>query len=371
MAWFEMRRTVGGAPLALSGRPRAGANAVLPGLALCGLLAGLATALARWPTLQNHGGSALTLAIVLGMVVGHGLTPAQRLRTQPGAALSRQNLLRAGVMLYGLRLTLHDVGQLGLAGVLVDLVMVGSTFGLALWAGTRWCGLDRSTAALIGAGSAICGAAAVMATAPVLRARAEQVTVAVSTVVVFGSLAIGLYPALYAWPGHSAWLPGSASSFGHYIGATVHEVAQVVAAAGSISPAAADAAVVAKMVRVMLLAPFLLGLSALWRPANDQPQPSQRAPITVPWFAVGFLALVGLHSAVPLPAPLQSQLLTLDTALLATAMAGLGLGTEWRALRQAGWRPLLLAAGLMAWLVLGGALVSHWLPAWLPSLQSI
>lgn len=361
MTWFALRRTAG-----LARFPPASQVGVLPGLLLCGLIALLATALGQWPPLQGHGGSALTLAIVLGMGLGHGLTPAQRLATQAGAALSRQTLLRAGVMLYGLRLTLHDVAQLGVAGVLVDAVMLGSTFALALWAGTRWCGLDRRTAALIGAGSSICGAAAVMATAPVLRAKPEQVTVAVSTVVVFGSVAIGLYPLLYAWPGHSAWLPGGATVFGHYIGATVHEVAQVVAAAGAISPAAADAAVVAKMVRVMMLAPFLLGLSALW--PRDSAAPAQRTRLNLPWFALGFLALVGWQSAWPLPASLHSTLLTLDNTLLALAMAGLGLGTQWTALRQAGLRPLLLGAGLMLWLVLGGALVNRWLPAGLAGL---
>jgi uncharacterized integral membrane protein (TIGR00698 family) len=297
--------------------------------------------------------------------VGQLLGPAQRARVDPGAALSRQTLLRAGVTLYGLRLTLQDVSQLGLAGVLVDLLMLGSTFGLALGLGPRCFGLDRVTAALIGAGSAICGAAAVMATAPVLRARAEQVTVAVSTVLVFGSLAIALYPLLYRWPGHTLWLPGDATVFGHYIGSTVHEVAQVVAAAGAISPAAADAAVVAKMVRVMLLAPFLLLLSLCWRQPGPAGLPSAPTALQLPWFALGFLALVGLNSGVVLPASARLLLFQLDNGLLAMAMAGLGLGTQWQAVRRAGLGPLLLAGALMLWLVVGGALVNHGLPVWL------
>ena len=166
-----------------------------------------------------------------------------------------------GVVLYGLRLTLQDIGHVGLAGVAIDALVLSSTFTLAYVIGTRWLKLDRTTALLIGAGSSICGAAAVMATEPVLRARAEQVTVAVATVVVFGTLSIFLYPALYDLNQHWPVIAGGADGFGIYAGSTIHEVAQVVAAAHPIGTHAEDAAVITKMVRVMMLAPFLLLLS--------------------------------------------------------------------------------------------------------------
>ena len=166
------------------------------------------------------------------------------------------------IVLYGLRLTTQDMGQMGWTGVVVDALVLCSTFGLACWIGMRWLGLERETAMLIGAGSSICGAAAVLATEPVVKARAEQVTVAVATVVVFRTLSNFLYPVLFQL--NQAWgeIPGGAKGFGQYAGSTIHEVAQVVAAARSIGPEAADAAVIAKMVRVMMLAPFLLLLSA-------------------------------------------------------------------------------------------------------------
>ena len=118
--------------------------------------------------------------------------PSDRRRQHRRRRLLKQILLRAGIILYGLRLTFQDIAGVGLHGVLLDALMLASTFGLACLLGTRLFGLDRTTTLLIGAGSSICGAAAVMATEPVVRGRAEQVAVAVSTVVVFGTLGIFL-----------------------------------------------------------------------------------------------------------------------------------------------------------------------------------
>ena len=190
---------------------------MLPGLALSGALAATGIALGRIAWLQDHGFSALTLAIVLGMIVGNTVYPwAPRLAVASGAGVnfSKQNLLRLGVVLYGLRLTVQDIDHVGIAGVAIDAMILGSTFALACLIGTRWLGLERKTAMLIGAGSAICGAAAVMAAEPVVKARAEQVTVAVATVVVFGTLAIFLYPALFELNRHWALIPGGANGFG-------------------------------------------------------------------------------------------------------------------------------------------------------------
>ena len=344
----------------------------LPGLALSGALAALAMVLGRVTWLQSHGLSALTLAIVLGMLVGntvYPLAPRVAVGSSAGVNLAKQSLLRLGVVLYGLRLTVQDIGHVGIAGVAIDALVLGSTFALACIIGTRWLGLDRKTAMLIGAGSAICGAAAVMATEPVIKARAEQVTVAVATVVVFGTLAIFLYPALFELNQHWALIPGGASGFGIYVGSTIHEVAQVVAAARSVGPDAANSAVIAKMVRVMMLAPFLVMLSAgLSRhsarrsgTATDEGQAAGR--LTVPWFAFGFVGVVLLNSLQWLPTSVAAVTTEIDTALLAMAMAALGLTTHIGAIRKAGPKPLMLALILFAWLIGGGALINRWVPA--------
>jgi uncharacterized integral membrane protein (TIGR00698 family) len=342
---------------------------LLPGLCLSAALAAAAMALGRFDWLAAHGLSALTLAIVLGMLVGNTVYPHFAAASGPGVQVSKQQLLRLGIVLYGLRLTTQDMGQMGWTGVVVDALVLCSTFGLACWIGVRWLGLERESAMLIGAGSSICGAAAVLATEPVVKARAEQVTVAVATVVVFGTLSIFLYPALFQL--NQAWgvIPGGAKGFGQYAGSTIHEVAQVVAAARSIGPEAADAAVIAKMVRVMMLAPFLLLLSG-WMARATGGRAAKGAggavvgkgKITVPWFALGFLAVVLLNSQQWLPAPLVHLVIEIDTGLLAMAMAALGLSTHFGAIRKAGAKPLLLALILFGWLLAGGALINHWVP---------
>ena len=344
---------------------------LLPGLLLCGALAGAGMALGRIGWLQAHGFSALTLAIVLGMIVGNTVYPLlPRMAAAGGAGVhfSKQNLLRLGVVLYGLRLTVQDIGHVGLAGVAIDALVLGSTFALALWIGTRWLGLDRKTAMLIGAGSSICGAAAVMAAEPVVKARAEQVTVAVATVVVFGTLAIFLYPVLFELNQHLQWIPGGAAGFGIYAGSTIHEVAQVVAAARSVGADAANAAVIAKMVRVMMLAPFLVMLSA-WLAREERSRAIGHAAsgtkgrLALPWFAFGFVGVVLFNSLQWLPSPVVAVTTEIDTALLAMAMAALGLSTHLGSIRKAGAKPLLLALILFGWLVVGGAAINRWVTA--------
>jgi uncharacterized integral membrane protein (TIGR00698 family) len=327
----------------------------LPGLLLTALVAAAALGLGTLPTLQTHGLSTLTLAIVIGIALGNTAYPAMADRAGPGVGWAKQWLLRAGIVLYGVRLTFQDIGQVGMTGVLIDALVLGSTFALAAWAGTRWLGLERNTALLIGAGSAICGAAAVMAADPVVRGRSEQVTVAVATVVVFGTVAMFAYPLLYQLNLAHAWMALSEQQYGVLTGSTMHEVAQVVAAGRAVSPVAADTAVIAKMVRVMMLAPFLLGLSVLLARASTHDGPAaSRTRIAVPWFAFGFVAVVGVNSLHWLPAPVIPYLVQLDTLLLAMAMAALGLTTHVSALHRAGAKPLLLAGGLAVWLLVGG-----------------
>jgi uncharacterized membrane protein YadS len=326
--------------------------------------------------------TALTVAIVLGILLGNTVYPFLATSSGAGVLFSKQTLLRAGVILYGLRLTLHDIGQVGMSGVLIDAVLLGSTFALALFLGTRLFGLDRETSMLIGAGNAICGAAAVMATEPLLRARSEQVTVAISTVVVFGTVAIFVYPALYELNQHWQLLPPGSRAFGIYAGSTIHEVAQVFAAARSISVETANTAVITKMVRVMMLAPFLIGMSA-WLARQDarrearldvqgqgaqwpdaQPHGSGdghqagHRRLTIPWFAFAFIGMVVFNSLAVLPHAVVGAAIDLDTFLLAMAMGALGLTTHLSAIRRAGIKPLLLGGLLFVWLVGGGAVIN-------------
>lgn len=341
----------------------------LPGLLLIGAMAAAALWLAGQPFFARHGLGMLTLAIVLGLLLGNTVYPRLDQACGPGVGLAKQQLLRAGIVLYGLRLTFQDIAVIGWGGVAVDALVLASTFGLASWLGQRVLGLDRRTTLLVGAGSSICGAAAVLATAPVVKGRAQDVAVAVATVVVFGTLGMFLYPALYHWNASWDWIDMNAQQYGLYVGATVHEVAQVVAAGAAIGPEAAATAVIAKMTRVMMLAPFLLVLSFFLARARHGAAAGQKdaggsRAITIPWFALGFVAMAGVNSLDMLPDAVVRAGVRLDDLLLAMAMAALGLTTHVRAVRAAGLRPLLLAAALFAWLLGAGLLLSRYLPQW-------
>lgn len=310
---------------------------VLPGVWLVAVLAAVAQVLQGWQGVFGM----LTLSIVLGMALGNvWALPAIM---QPGVQFAKARLLRVGIVLYGLRLSFAQVAAVGMNSVLADAWMLLSTFALALWLGRRVLKMDGEVALLMGAGSGICGAAAVVATAPVIGASADRQAVALATVVIFGTLGIFLYPAMYGW-----W-PFSGTAYGVYVGSSVHEVAQVVAAGRAIGAEVADVAVTTKMIRVMMLAPFLLALS-WWV------QRGQGRALVVPWFALGFAAVVAFNSWQVLPAHWVRGLLWLDDGLLAMAMAALGLTTRFAAFREAGWKPLLLGALLMVWLVLAGGM---------------
>lgn len=323
-----------------------------PGLILVLALALAGIGLSNLPWAKTTGLSALTLAIVLGIALGNTAFPAIAPRTGTGVDYAKGMLLRAGIVLYGLRVTFQDVMGVGLAGVVIDVIVVAGVFCAATWIGTRVLKLDRDTAMLIGAGSAICGAAAVLAAEPVIRAPAHKVSVAVATVVVFGTLGMFLYPWMYPYLGLEA------HAYGVYAGSTIHEVAQVVVAGRAVSEQAGAAAVIEKMLRVMLLAPLLLVLGA-WLRRGRKGAARDATPLTIPSFAILFVVVAGFNSLHLLSKPVVDALLMLDTLLLAMAMAALGLRTHWGSIKQAGAKPLLLAWILWVLLIGGGYLLNR------------
>jgi len=334
----------------------------LPGIVLSLGIAIVSLILANITWLQNHAIGTLTIAIILGIFLGNTLYPSIAAHCAKGVLFSKQRLLQLGIIFYGFRLTFADITHVGAHGALIDVLVLTSTFALAWVVGRKVFKLDTNTVILIGAGSSICGAAAVMATEPVVKGRAEQVSVAVSTVLVFGTMSMLLYPALFQWNLSWHFFPTSAEAFGIFTGSTVHEVAQVVAAAKPLGDIATNTAVIAKMVRVMMLAPFLILLS-LYVARTQQSQihleATTKAPITIPWFAVIFVAVAGLNSLAIIPSNLVVAAVNIDTLLLAMAMAGLGLGTHFSAIKQAGFKPMLLGGILFSWLIIGGALINR------------
>ena len=311
---------------------------------------------------QHWGLSALTIAIALGIVLGNTVYPHIAHACAPGVGIAKQQLLRAGIVLYGLRITFQQIAGVGVTAILTDFIVLSSTFLLAYWLGTRIFKLDRDSALLIGAGSSICGAAAVMATEPVVRAQASKVSIAVATVVIFGTAGMFLYPVFYHLGIASLPIFQSQNSYGVYVGSTIHEVAQVFAAGQAIGPNAADTAVIVKMIRVMMLAPFLLFLSG-WLRFSSAKGSAQSRKITIPWFAVFFIVMAGINSLQWLPTILTHNLVVLDNFLLSMAMAALGLTTHIGAIRAAGLKPLILGGLLFIYLIIGGGLI-NWLVAY-------
>ncbi|MHB8354966.1 MAG: YeiH family protein, partial [Burkholderiales bacterium] len=322
-------------------------TAHLPGLLLVAGASLVIMGLANLPLVQHSGLGALTIAIVLGMVLGNTLFPRVAHACGSGVDYSKSTLLRLGVVFYGFRITFLQIASVGWSGALTDLLMIALTFGLTLLIGIYWLKMDRDTVILIGAGSSICGAAAVLAAEPVVRGQAHKVSVAIATVVVFGTLSMFMYPLLYSHLGFSERV------YGLYVGSTVHEVAQVVAAGKAVSDLATSNAVIEKMLRVMMLSPFLILLSlGLSRISGGAAHPRQ-AP-AIPWFAVWFVAVSGFNTLNWVPRPVVEAIVQLDLFLLTMAMFALGLRTSASALRQAGLKPLLLAGILFLFLSVGG-----------------
>ena len=317
---------------------------IVPGVLLSLLGAGAALALTR----LVPAASPLLVAILLGA----GLANLGRLPVRVGAGLSwsGRRLLRAGVVLLGLQLSLTQIAALG-PGVLVLVVCIvaGGITGTLLMG--RWLGLPWSQRLLIACGFSICGAAAVAAADGAIDADEEEVATSVALVVLFGTLMIGIVPVLVKVLGMDAHAGGI------WAGASIHEVAQVVAAGGVIGGGALGVAVVVKLARVLMLAPVLAWVG--WQ-RRTQAGGTGELPPLVPAFAMGFCVLVAVHTWVPLPHGMLAGAKTLETALLAAAMFALGCGVRVAALRRVGVRPLLLAALATVWVAtigLTGALV--------------
>lgn len=326
-------------------------NTLFLGLVFIGILTFLVNLLAKKPFALNANLSALTIAILLGILFGNTFYPKISQYTAQGVIFAKGTLLRLGIILYGFRLTLQDISNVGINAIATDTIMLISTFLLTLWLGIRYLKMDKQIVYLTAGGCSICGAAAIMSMQPVTKAESHQVSIAVAVIVIFGTLSMFLYPLMY--PYLTTWL--SEHQFGIYIGSSVHEVAQVYAAGGNISPAVADTAVISKMIRVMMLAPFLLLMSWLLAKQSDNPQNSK---ITIPWFAFLFIFMAVINSFSLIPAHIVAWIVEIDGLLLIAAMTALGLTTHISAIKQAGIKPLILGALVLCWLVIGGFFVN-------------
>ncbi len=303
--------------------------------------------------------SPLIIGIVIGMFYANTLRSHIPKEWVPGIVFSSKQLLRFAIILYGFRITFQQIAEVGLAGLTVSTLMLTTTFILGWWLGVKFFGLDRDTTVLTASGSSVCGAAAVLATEPVLNAEPYKSAVAVGTVVLFGTIAMFTYPALYK----SGILHMDPATYGIYVGGTVHEVAQVVAAGGAVSEVAMNNAVIVKMTRVMMIAPLLIILGILVSKGATAAAGERKFKITIPWFAVWFIVMAGINSFLinmPSIQPVIHAINEFDTFLLTMAMTALGMETSVEKFKQAGAKPVALAAVLAVWLMVGGYFVTKW-----------
>ena len=248
---------------------------------------------------------------------------------------SLRRVLSFEIILLGLQLTAEQVVEVGAGGIAVIAATLVCTFLFTTWLG-RMIGVDRKLSELIAAGTSICGASAVIATNTVTDAHDEDVAYAVACVTVFGSIAMFVYPLL------RGLLHLDAHAYGLWAGASIHEIAQVMAAAYQYGQQAGDAAAVAKLSRVAMLAPVVIVLGILGARrmnSEDRTRPAAKAPM--PWFVLGFIALVGVNSVITVPADAKVVIVSVTTFLLSMALAAMGLETDVAKLRAKGIRPLI------------------------------
>lgn len=286
----------------------------------------------------------LTAAVALGIIVAQ--IPALQAPLAgvlaPGLSVAAKRFMRLGIVLLGLKLSLVDIVGLGWVTILAVVVVVLVTFGIT-WLLGRAFRLPGHQPLLIATGFAICGASAIGAMSGVVKAKDREAATPVALVTLCGTLAIAVLPALW----HPLGL--SAEEFGHWVGAGVHDVGQVVATAQIAGASALAIAVIIKLTRVLMLAP-MVSVAALVVHRRSDGQASSKRPPIMPLFVAGFLAAVALRTLVELPEPVLASADLVQTALLAMALFGLGTAVRLRELVQTGWRALIV--GLLSWLVI-------------------
>ena len=349
--------------------------AVSHGILLMALFSFSAFYISEFQWVKDLSLSPLIVGIILGMIYANSLRNYIPETWVPGIKFCTKQILRTGIVLYGFRLTFQQVLAIGLPAIIIDVIVIFITLLLGVVAG-RLLKMDEKTSLMVSTGSAICGAAAVLGAEPVVKCAPHKTAIAVSTVVIFGTLSMFLYPILY----RTGVFDLSPQEMAIYAGSTLHEVAHVVGAGNAMDPDGAlhlaDQATITKMIRVMMLAPVLLIMSYIIarvrRARHTDVAADGKSKISVPWFAFGFLLVISLNSLLQsftfIPAEVMSTgisaINSFDNFLLTMAMTALGAETSIDKFKQAGAKPFYLAGIIYLWLLFGGyALCKYLVPA--------
>lgn len=328
-----------------SRRPKFATRGGLAGLALCVVIAIVATVLGGWAPIIG----APVFGVVAGVVVTSIAGARCRQAWAPGLPVASKLGLQVAVVLLGAQLSLREVANVGWSSLPVMLGtltagLVGATLiGRAL-------GINRELRTLIGVGTSICGASAIAAVTPIVRPKAGTVAYAMSTIFAFNVAAVLIFPPL----GHLLGM--DAETFGVFAGTAVNDTSSVVATAAAFGGGSTHTAVVVKLTRTLAIIPICIGLSYLTarreaRAEGGDTTGTGRRPLwrLVPVFLIGFIAVTAVNSLGWIPAPAQASLGGASDFLITMALVAIGLSTDLPALRKAGARPLLL--GALLWLV--------------------
>jgi len=337
------------------------------GLGFVALIAIIASFISQIPTVQKMGISPLVVGIVIGIIFANTLHHKMPTSWEMGITFAAKKVLRFAIVFYGFRITFQQIGEVGLEGFMVSLIMLSTTFVFGTWLGHKVFKMEEDTSMLTAAGASVCGAAAVLATEPVLKAEEHKTAVAVSMVVLFGTISMFLYPVLYTTIIENAtgFMQMTGREFGIYVGGTIHEVAQVVAVPASIPGASEDmanSAVIVKMTRVIMIAPMLIALG-IWLSfkAKKSGGETSAVKLVIPWFAVYFIMVAGFNSLQLVPQNIVNVINEVDTFLLTMAMTALGIGTRFAKFKGLGLAPVYTALGMFIWLVVGGFVITKFI----------
>lgn len=323
----------------------------LPGLGLSLLLAVISIVGSR--ALPTKLFSPLILAIFLGIIWRNSL--GVRSSYLPGIRFALRRLLKLGIVLLGLQLSLTQLLAIGPNGLAIVSITLISTYAFTCWLGPKL-GVTPRLTHLIAAGTSICGASAVVATQSVLRASDEDAAYATAVVTLWGTVTVFFYPLL------AQGFDLSLQQFGFWCGASIHEIAQVVAAAFQNGTASGEVATIVKLARVIFLAPMLLSVNALQQRRAKQLLPqAQQQSIPYPWFVLFFLLLIGVNSTGLINSEVRVLAMQITQVCLAIALAAMGLEISWQKLNQVGWQPLYLGGGATLFIAsLSVAMVTLW-----------
>jgi uncharacterized integral membrane protein (TIGR00698 family) len=303
-----------------------------------GAMLSLVLALAAYAIAYRYGAPAMLMGLLLGLSC-HFLSESDRFTR--GLVWASGPCLRFGVALLGLRLSVGDVAALGWSAVLaVCAAVVMTLFFGVLW--SRALGCDRDLGLLTGGAVGICGASAAMAISAALpesELKQRQTLFTVIGVTTFSTAAMVFYPIF------GDLLQFTPTDMGFFIGATIHDVAQVVGAGYSVSPETGDLATFVKLLRVAMLVPVVIGIAFLCRISTQAEDFTPSARPVFPLFLLGFIALFLLNNAVSLPEALTHTMSQLATGLLLLAVTALGVRTSLREVASIGWRPIALLGG--------------------------